>query len=114
METIIDIYHNTTVDPHRMFRERKSGEVPPMQLVHTYDVAHRGPGKDNSDLALCEHAFDLFNAPEDWLYGRDREICEEYRAKGLRSLSVGDVVGIRRPNGDARTYECATMGWTRV
>lgn len=109
MDAIIDIWHN--VSPDNRFRDYEPGQA--MKLVHTYDVQHRGPEKNNTDLDLCEHAFSLFNAPEEFLYGRDREICEEYRSKRLRSLSVGDVVAVRR--GLAwEAYCCCGVGWQRI
>ncbi|CRK56925.1 hypothetical protein [Alloactinosynnema sp. L-07] len=55
---------------------------------------------DQPDLVICDLAFDGFNMGED-------ERAAAYRAKGLRSLSVGDAVVI-----DNKVYLCKERGWS--
>jgi hypothetical protein len=68
-------------------------------LVFEYDA---GPASDRvsySHQRLLVDAFDTFNVGSD-------ELAAQYRARKLRSLSVGDVVEI---NDSA--YACESVGW---
>lgn len=75
-----------------------------MVQVFTFDADTSG------HLAAAERAFHLFNVGDDPSYGIPSNIAVEYRARGLRSLSVGDVVVIN----DTTAYACASMGWTEI
>ena len=56
----------------------------------------------------------MFNAPDEILVGLRREIATEYRMKGLRSLSVGDLVEIRRHAERDAFYAVEPFDWCKV
>lgn len=60
-----------------------------------------------SDTELCERAFELFNGGDDG--GSVDHRALEYRDRGNRSLSVGDVVAI-----DGRCHACMPIGWQPI
>lgn len=66
---------------------------------------------DGADSALLERLFHLFNVGEEILPTIDprRKICDAYRAAGMHSLSVGDVVWL-----DNRGYRCMPSGWSKI
>jgi len=55
-----------------------------------------------NDRDALNYAFEQFNVGE-------TDDAVQYRKKGLRSLSVGDVVMV-----DHRPYSCDSCGWTRI
>ncbi|KOV84793.1 hypothetical protein [Nocardia sp. NRRL S-836] len=61
------------------------------------------------DHVLLDRAFDLFNIDPDPELGAPDERAVEYRSRGNRSLSVGDVVAV----GD-RFYAVDHTGWRRL
>lgn len=65
------------------------------------------------DRGVCEQAFVLFNAPEESLTTRERNLARDYRGLRLRSLSVGDVVFVQRGHS-LRAYSCDATGWTQL
>lgn len=58
------------------------------------------------DSGVCEIVFAAMN------HGSGREI-PALDEKGLRSLSVGDIVKLRDDNG-SRAYLCAPLGWEPI
>lgn len=91
---LIRIYHNGARD-----EEGRNlgffGYKPehPMVLVFAYVIPELDPG-----LAI-EEAFHTFNVGED-------DLAQAYRARRLRSLSVGDIVAV-----DGKFYSCENAGW---
>ncbi len=61
-------------------------------------------GVSINDKEILARAFEMFNAPFEYLNEEDQAIFKMYRP--LRSLSVGDVVEI---NG--LRYQCMPIGW---
>ncbi len=99
------IWHNVATDDLGRSESMSTGYRPgdPLVPVHAYDVPDvTGAG----DVALAhdaaDAAFDLFNI------GETGEAVP-YRARGNRSLSVGDVVQA----GDV-WLACASQGWKRI
>ncbi len=67
-----------------------------------------------SGKAACNEAFHIFNAPHELLKEKEQMIATQYRAKRLRSLSVGDVVEVVTNENGKPTYQsfvCASFGW---
>ena len=60
----------------------------------------------NLDSQILDRAFEMFNAPHEFLKEGDYVIALQYRNKKLRSLSVGDVVEI-----DGVRHQCLPVGW---
>lgn len=60
-------------------------------------------------LAVCEKLFTLLNVGDDPEFGEPDATAVEYRGRGNRSLSVGDVVSI-----DGRFYTCASIGFEPI
>jgi hypothetical protein len=58
--------------------------------------------------AAAEEAFKIFNAPEEVLDEREKDILKNYRGP---SLSVGDIVEVHSPGVSATAYLCASTGW---
>jgi hypothetical protein len=70
----------------------------------------------NSPEAACEIVFAVCNSAPGELFCDHRyaEVVSEYRAARLRSLSVGDVLIVRRAEGDGdggRAFACAAVGF---
>ena len=61
------------------------------------------------DEEILENAFELFNAPEEFIDPGEVKIAKRYRKNGLRSLSVGDVVEV-----DNIKYICEGVGWRKL
>lgn len=60
----------------------------------------------NLDSQILDRAFEMFNAPPEFLKDKDVIIANLYRDEHLRSLSVGDVVEI-----DGVRHQCLAIGW---
>ncbi|MEV0027854.1 hypothetical protein [Nocardia sp. NPDC050793] len=60
-----------------------------------------------TDPLLLERVFAAFNGEP--VHPDDERHADAWPAKGLRSLSVGDVVAI-----DNRHYACDSAGWTPI
>lgn len=71
--------------------------------VFTYTARPKG---DTHDHVLADEAFALFNIGDDAAYGTPDPRAVDYRVRGNRSLSVGDVVAI-----DGRFHSCDSSGW---
>lgn len=61
------------------------------------------------DLALAERAFELLNIGDDPSFGTPDQRAVDYRGRGNRSLSVGDVIAI-----DERFWSCDSVGWREL
>jgi hypothetical protein len=63
--------------------------------------------KLENDKEICERAFNMFNAPLEYLQEDDDFfIGTDYRSKRLRSLSVGDIVEVNNTK-----WICRPVGW---
>ena len=61
---------------------------------------------NNLDSQILDRAFEMFNAPPEFLKDKDVIIANLYYEERLRSLSVGDVVEI-----DGVRHQCLSIGW---
>ncbi|MGY2116617.1 hypothetical protein ACW9HR_22155 [Nocardia gipuzkoensis] len=77
----------------------------PVTLAYTY-LLRVDPAAD-TDQALLERVFAAFN--DHPAHDDDQIHTDTWYGKRLRSLSVGDLVGL-----DDRHYTCQSRGWTRV
>jgi hypothetical protein len=107
------VAHNISDDDRKWLR----GYNPAHQLQHVFTYPAIEPelfaNTPEGDKGVCEQAFYLFNAPEECMATRERNLARDYRGLGLRSLSVGDVVFVQR--GDSlRGYACDAMGWQQL
>jgi hypothetical protein len=101
----VKVYHNVAVDDagrHLGFLDGYRQGLP-VTLVFTTDL----PQCD--DLDACEQLYQLLNVGDDPDFGTPDPSAVQYRARGNRSLSVGDVASI-----DGRFYACAGFGWERL
>ena len=94
----VTIYHNTD-------RYSFCGYQDGHRLVRVFDY----PTALTDPAAICSHAFVVFNAPEEVLEIDDFFTAATYRDRGLRSLSVGDVVVV----GET-AWACERIGWRSV
>lgn len=74
--------------------------------VLTLAVEYQDAAQDDEEI--CDHAFRIFNAPEEFLFPEEKEILGDYH-KNFPSLSVGDFVQV----GDVK-FECMGSGWQIV
>jgi hypothetical protein len=67
------------------------------------------------DLAACELAFAICNSSPDELFCPQEfaPVVADYRARRLRSLSVGDTVALTK-DGVTRHYRVASFGFERA
>jgi hypothetical protein len=100
--TTVTVYHNLSGDGF-------FGYSPQHQLVKVFEYEAELP--DGIDWALpnphvtrvLEQAFETFNVGE-------TRLAQEYRARRLRSLSVGDVIVL----GGLVAFCCARAGWEQL
>ncbi|WP_280420320.1 hypothetical protein [Nocardia carnea] len=71
----------------------------PLPVFDYHDLTS---SRHESDETIAERQFKRFNRDE-------CDIARDYRARGLRSLSVGDIVGI-----DDRYLQCDSVGWSPI
>jgi hypothetical protein len=104
----ITITHNR--NPIAMLDGLQPGDD--IQDVFTYSIPDSGDlPRDAAFECAAEHAYFLFNAGETSPKREDRDIAASYRALGLRSLSVGDMVKF----DDAWVaLACEPSGWMTV
>ena len=107
---LIKVFHNVSVTPEGHPAGMLDGyhQGHDLALVATVRVV-REPGVQKADEELAEEMFALFNVGDDPAYGEPSLIAQEYRFRGNRSLSVGDVVEV-----DGRPYAVARFGYTRI
>lgn len=106
MNDSIKAYHNVAQDESGRPLGMLDGYAPGHPVVLVFQaIAPEGVG----DLAACENVFRLLNVGEDPEFGEPDPAAIAYRARGNRSLSVGDLVSV----GD-RFYQCGRFGWTQL
>lgn len=81
------------------------GYEPGQTVTEVFTYTTRPTG-DTHDHVLADEAFELFNIGDDPAFGIPDPRAMDYRARGNRSLSVGDVVAI-----DGRFHSCDSGGW---
>ena len=91
---------------HNVDRDHFSGYRPGHALVRVFE-AEVPDGMAPHQAA--EKMFEIGNAPEEYLSGEALELAQDYRARELRSVSVGDVVAA----GEV-PLACASCGWEIV
>lgn len=64
---------------------------------------------DRHQLSVLDDLFTEFNVGGTYL-----DAADDYRARGNRSLSVGDVICFEVPNGSTVAFACASAGWEPV
>lgn len=99
------VYHNVARDE----ADRPVGMLDGYQPGHAVALVARLTLRAPTDLDACDIAFRLFNVGDDPEFGPPDARAVEYRQRGNRSLSTGDVVAV---NG--RFYACARVGWTPI
>lgn len=105
----VTVYHNVARGPdnrHINFDGYQPGQ--PLVPVFVYDVDLLDGGMEEL-LLIAETAFEALNADPDRLPARTRELATRYRARSLRSLSVGDVLRL----GDT-ALACDPVGFRQV
>ena len=105
----VTVYHNVARGPddrHINFDGYQPGQ--PLVPVFAYDVELLDGGMPEL-LLIAERAFEAFNADPDLLTGRTRDLATRYRARSLRSLSIGDVLRL----GDT-ALACDPVGFREV
>lgn len=60
----------------------------------------------SNDLCVANHAWMLFNVGDDPEFGKPDPRAVDYRKRGNRSLSIGDVVAV-----EGRFYQVTGNGW---
>jgi hypothetical protein len=105
----VTVYHNVARDEaghHLGFDGYQPGQ--PLVPVFTYNAELLDGALPELRL-VAEKAFEAFNLPPDLLNGRQRELAARYRARSLRSVSVGDVLRL----GDM-ALACDPVGFREV
>jgi hypothetical protein len=103
------VYHNVARGPDGRcinFDGYKPGQ--PLVPVFSYDADPAGSGLPGLQV-IAEQAFEAFNLPAELLSPRQGELAARYRARSLRSLSVGDVLRL----GDT-ALACDPAGFREV
>lgn len=118
MRTMIKIFHNLATDDEGRHLAWVFGYTPGDPLAEVFRYTVGGTVARRDDEAVCAHAFDVFNVGDDPAFcvdGLPEPLAVMYRSKGLRSLSVGDVVSIAGILGDdERCYAVASRGFTEI
>jgi hypothetical protein len=80
----------------------------PYQPDHRVVLVYRGHvPAGTADIDACELVFELLNIGHDADYSEPNPDAVAYRARGNRSLSVGDLVSV-----DGRWFSCGRFGWS--
>jgi len=99
----VRVFHNNDVR-ESFLRGYQAGQT--VTEVFAYDQ----PTLDTDDLGLAERAFEpLFNIGDDPSFGEPDQRAVDYRSRGNRSLSVGDVIAI-----DELFLSCDSSGWREL
>src|SRR5687768_794247 len=101
----VRVYHNVAVDD----AGRHIGLLDGYMLGHpvTLVFSTEAPACDDADA--CEQLYRLLNVGDYPDFGEPDPRAKAYRARGNRSLSMGDLVWL-----DGRFYACASSGWNRL
>jgi hypothetical protein len=87
MRATVTVFHNVCRDGEPMLTGYRPSDV--LVPVATWTVRR---WRDPEEVA--EDAFRLLNVGEDPVFGKPDPVAVEYRQRGNRSLSVGDVVRV--------------------
>jgi hypothetical protein len=106
----IRVYHNVARDPAGRPLGMLDGYAPdhPVALVAELHLPTTGVAPMDAASTLAT-VFRLFNVGDDPEFGTPDPHAIEYRSRGNRSLSVGDVVAV----GD-RHFACARISWDPI
>lgn len=77
------------------------------ELVKVFEYEDSAPREPAEVMALLERAFYEFNVGED-------DLAAAYRARRLRSLSVGDVLILASESEGEGAWSCQMAGWAPV
>lgn len=109
----VSVYHHDFTSVDVVFGRRPAA-VEELMFVTT-SWFETTPSAEGIEAGL-EELFELFNRDEmTSVFGGD--VSDDprivaYRLRGLRSLSVGDVIVIHTEDGDL-AYDCKVIGWHR-
>jgi len=105
---LVKIYLNDGEDHFFGFKNDFANN-PELTMVHEFEISetemdwiYKRYSKDFA-INVLEYVFEQTNI------GEESKLAKEYRAKGLRSLSVGDVVSV----GET-AFSCDSCGWSRI
>ncbi len=98
---------NVFINAHVL--EKWMGYRPSDTMVLAFSFEAQPPPRYVTNEDACEWVFHLSNAPDEMLDYHERELARLYRARGLASLSVGDVVEV-----DGARFACGGTGWTEL
>ena len=101
----VRVFHNNEV-PESFLRGYETGQT--VTEVFAFDETNFDP-KIHDHLSLAEHAFELLNIGDDPEFGTPDQRAVDYRRRGNRSLSVGDVLAI-----DERFLSCDRIGFREL
>src|SRR5689334_19467441 len=98
----VTVYHNVALDEAGRHLGMLDGYAPahPVMPVFTAELP------DSDDITACDQLYRLLNVGDDPDFGTPDIRALEYRMRGNRSMSVGDLARI-----DGRLYACAVDGW---
>ena len=102
----VRVFHNlmfATLSPARPYPGECHAGDPALQAFATTASAA------SDHLAMCEEMFHLLNVGDDPAFGAPDARAVAYRARGNRSLSVGDLACV-----DGAWYACAPSGFRAV
>jgi hypothetical protein len=105
----IEVLHNISRDAsfglNTVFHSTQpGGYVKKTEVVKVFEY-----GQDDSGYSaerVLEDVFRLLNVGDDPGFGTPSEVAKSYRARSLRSLSVGDVVVL-----DGQAWSAESVGW---
>ena len=101
----VTVYHNVALD----HAGRHVGMLDGFQADHPVTPVFTAELPETADLAACDEMYRLLNIGDDPAFGTPDLRAQEYRMRGNRSLSVGDLARI-----EDRFYACARSGWLRL
>ena len=101
----VTVYHNVALDE----AGRHLGILDGYQPDHPVTPVFTAELPDTDDVTACDELYRLLNGGDDPSFGTPDPRALAYRARGNRSLSIGDLARI-----DGRFYACAADGWEPV
>lgn len=112
----ITVFHNVSTDNVGRLLGMLDGYQPGHALVPVAEYEDRSSKVEPMEAAhdAANEAYRLFNVGDDPTFGTPSVLAVDYRKRGNRSLSVGDVIHVLIRDHYSVWLACASVGWDHI